>query len=63
MKKAAEKSISRAKKQKKSKWLSEKAIEIADKRREAKKQGIHEREFRQMNADFQYQARRTTKII
>ncbi|PIK55852.1 hypothetical protein BSL78_07243 [Apostichopus japonicus] len=58
IKKAADRNIPRAKKQKKSKWLSKKAIEIADKRREAKKQGIHNREFRQLNADFQYQARK-----
>ncbi|XP_071821535.1 craniofacial development protein 2-like [Apostichopus japonicus] len=63
IKKAADRNIPRAKKQKKSKWLSKKAIEIADKRRGAKKQGIHNREFRQLNADFQYQARKDKEII
>ena len=44
--------ISQKKKCKKSKWLSEEALQIAEKRREAKSKGKKER-YTHLNADFQ----------
>ena len=44
----------------KSKWLSEEALQIAVKRREAKSKGEKER-YIQLNADFQRIARRDRK--
>ena len=48
------------KKCKKAKWLSEEALEIAEKRREAKGKGEKER-YTHLNAEFQRIARRDKK--
>ena len=48
------------KKCKKAKWLSEEALQIAVKRREAKGQGEKER-YTHLNAEFQIIARRDKK--
>ena len=45
----------------KPKWLSEEALQIAEKRREAK--GKREREDTQLNAEFQRIARRDKKAF
>ena len=50
------------KKCKKAKWLSEEALEIAVKRREAKSKGEKER-YTHMNAEFQRIARRDKKAF
>ena len=46
------KTISKKKKCKKAKWLSEEALQIAEKRREAKDKGEKEK-YTQLNAEFQ----------
>ena len=46
------KTISKKKKCKKAKWLSEEALKIAVKRREAKSKGEEER-YKHLNAEFQ----------
>ena len=46
----------------KSKWLSEKALQIAVKRREVKSKGEKER-YKHLNAEFQRIARRDKKEI
>ena len=51
------KTISKKKKCKKAKWLSEEVLQIAEKRREAKSQGKKER-YTRLNAEFQRIARR-----
>ena len=51
------KTISKKKKCKKAKWLSEEALQIAEKRREAKGKGEKER-YTHLNAVFQRIARR-----
>ena len=51
------KAIPKKKKCKKAKWLSEKALQIAEKRREAKGKGEKER-YTHLNAEFQRIARR-----
>ena len=50
--KAVIKTIPKKKKCKKAKWLSEEAIQIAEKRREAKGKGEKER-YTHLNAEFQ----------
>ena len=45
------KSINKEKKSKKAKWLSEEALQIAEKRREAKGKGAKER-YTHLNAEF-----------
>ena len=50
------------KKQKKAKWLSEEALKIAEKRREAKGKGEKER-YTHLNAEFQGIARRDKKAF
>ena len=50
------------KKCKKAKWLSEKALQIAVKRREAKSKGEKER-YKPLNAEFQRIARRDKKSL
>ena len=50
------------KKGKKAKWLSEEALQIAVKRREAKSKGEKER-YAHMNAEFQRNARRDKKAF
>ena len=54
------KTIPRKKKCKKAKWLSEEALQIAVKRREAKSKGEKER-YKHLNAEFQRIARRNKK--
>ena len=54
------KTIPMGKKCKKAKWLSEEALQIADKRREAKGKEEKER-YKHLNADFQRIARRDKK--
>ena len=52
----------RKKKCKKTKWLSEEALQIAVKRREVKSKGIKER-YTHLNAEFQRIARRDKKAV
>ena len=52
--------IPKKKKCKKAKWLSEEALQIAEKRREAKGKGEKER-YSHLNAEFQRIARRDKK--
>ena len=54
------KTILKKKKCKKAKWLSEEALQIAVKRREAKRKGEKER-YTHLNAEFQRIARRDKK--
>ena len=56
------KAISKKKKCKKAKWLSEEALQIAVKRREAKSKGEKER-YKHLNAEFQIIARRDKKAF
>ena len=56
------KTISKKKKCKKAKWLSQEALQIAMKRREAKSKGEKER-YKHLNADFQRIARRDKKAF
>ena len=52
----------RKKKCKKAKWLSQKALQIAVKRREVKSKGEKER-YKQLNAEFQRIVRRDKKAF
>ena len=54
------KTIPKKKKHKKVKWLSEEALQIVEKRREAKAKGAKER-YNHLNAEFQRIARRDKK--
>ena len=56
------KTIPKKKKCKKAKWLSEEALQIAVKRREAKSKGQKER-YKHLNAEFQRMARRDKKAF
>ena len=56
------KTIPKKKKCKKAKWLSEEALQIAVKRREAKSKGGKER-YKHLNAEFQRIARRDKKAF
>ena len=56
------KTILKKKKCKKAKWLSEEALQIAVKRREAKSKGEKER-YTHLNAEFQRRARRDKKAF
>ena len=56
------KAISKKKKCKKAKWLSEEAFKIAVKRGEAKGKGDKER-YKHLNAEFQRTARREKKAF
>ena len=56
------KTIPRKKKCKKTKWLSEEALQIAVKRREAKSKGEKER-YIHLNAEFQRRVRRDKKAF
>ena len=56
------KTIPKEKKCKKAKWLSEEALQIAVKRREAKSKGKKER-YSHLNAEFQRMARRDKKAF
>ena len=55
------KTIPKIKKCKKAKWLSEEALQIAVKRREAKSKGEKER-YKHLTAEFQRIARRDKKV-
>ena len=57
-----EKAILKKKKWKKAKWFSEEALQIAEKRREAKGKGEKER-YIHLNAEFQRIARRDKKAF
>src|SRR5574337_744194 len=59
---AVMKTIPKKKKCKKAKWLSEEALQIAEKRREAKGKGEKER-YTHLNAEFQRIARRDKKAF
>ena len=59
---AESKTIPKKKKCKKSKWLSEEALQIAEKRREPKGKGEKER-YIHLNAEFQRIARRAKKAF
>ena len=54
--------IPKKKKCKKAKWLSEEALQIAEKRRQAKGKGEKER-YKHLNAEFQRIARREKKAF
>ena len=56
------KTIPKKKKRKKAKWLSEDALQRAEKIREAKGKGEKER-YTQLNAEFQIMARRDKKAF
>ena len=56
------KTIPKKKKYKKAKWLSEKALQIAEKRRDAKGKGERER-YTHLNAEFHRIARRDKKAF
>ena len=56
------KTIPKKKKCKKAKWFSEEALQIAEKRREAKGKGEKER-YTHLNAEFQRTARRDKKAF
>ena len=56
------KAIPKKKKCKKAKWLSEEALQIAEKRREVKSKGEKER-YTHLNAEFQRIARRDKKAF
>ena len=59
---AANKAIPKKKKRKKAKWLSEKAVQIADNRRKVKSKGERER-YPQLNAELQRTERRDEKAF
>ena len=59
---AANKTIPKKKKCKKAKWLSEEALQIAEKRKEAEGKGEKE-QCTHLNAEFQRRARRDTKAF
>ena len=60
--KAVTKTIAKKKKHKKAKWLSEEALQIAEKRREVEDKGEEER-YTELNAEFQRLARRDKKAF
>ena len=60
--KAVIETIPKKKKWKKTKWLSEEALQIAEKRRETKGKGEKER-YTHLNAEFQRRARRDKKAF
>ena len=59
---AATKTIPKKRKYKKAKWLSNEALQIAEKRRETKCKGDRE-SYRKLNADFQRIARRDKRAF
>ena len=59
---AVNKTISKKKKCKKEEWLSEEALQVAEKRREVKDKGEKER-YKHLNAEFQGIARRDKKAF
>ena len=59
---AVTKTILKKKKCKKTKWLSEKSLQIAEERGEVKGKGERER-YTQLNVEFQRLARRDKKLL
>ena len=59
---AVSKTIPKKKKCKKAKWLSEEALQIAEKRREVKNKREKER-YTHLNAEFERRVRRDTKAF
>ena len=57
------KTIPKKNKCRKAKWLSEEALQIAVKRRQAKSKGEKERRYKHLNAEFQRTARRDKKAF
>ena len=62
MQEAGIKTISKKKKCKKAKWLSEEALQIVEKRREAKGKG-EKGKYKHLNSEFQRIARRDRKAF
>ena len=62
VRKAVTKSFPKKKKFNKEKWLSEEALQIAEKRREAKGEGERKR-YTHLNAEFQRISRRDKKAL
>ena len=62
MQEAVIKTIPKKKKFKKVKWLSEEALQIAEKRKDLKSKAEKER-YTQLNAEFQQIARRDKKAL
>ena len=60
---AMDKTIPKKKKCKKAKWLSEEALQIAEKRREVKSKGERVRYTTQQNAEFKRIARKDKKTF
>ena len=56
------KTMLKKKKCKKAKWLSEEALQIAEKRTKSKSKGERER-YTQLNAEFQRIAKRAKKVL
>ena len=56
------KTVPKKKKGNKAKWLSEEALQIVEKRREAKRKGEKER-YTRLNAEFQTIARRDKNVF
>ena len=56
------KTIPKKKKRKKAKWLPDEALQIAEKRREAKGKGENER-YTHLNAEFQRRAKKDKKAF
>ena len=56
------KTVPKKKKCKKAKWLSEEALQVAEKRKEAKGKGEKKR-YTHLNAEFQRTARRDKKAF
>ena len=57
------KTIPKKKNGKKAKWLSEKALQIAVKKREVKRKGEKKKRYSHLNAEFQRIARRDKKAF
>ena len=62
VKQVVTKTIQKKRKCKKAKWLSEKTLQIAEKRREVKGKGEKEK-YTHLNAEFQSIARRDKKVF
>ena len=56
------KTVSKKKKRKKAKWLSEEALQIAEKRKEAEGK-VEKKRYTHLNAEFQRIARRDKKAF
>ena len=60
MKESADKRVTKAKRKKVTKWLSDEAVKIADERIEVRNKG-DDKEYRSLNAAFQRRARQDTE--